>query len=429
MWLARWFALGLSVTACSGLYTRPDGGVGGGGGGGGGTGGGTPGCTTAQQCPQPANSSAVCTQGACSFVCAAPLFHCRDSCCRATAISAGEAHTCILTSEGTVKCWGAITAGDGSFDGRTTPTDVVGLSSKVLQVSAGLVQTCARLDTGKAECWGLSTIGTGTSAPASTATPIDFGAGVTSLASGGNHVCLVGDGGVFCWGKDNVGQQGTNGGGERLSPGSVAGLAYNVRQVSAGMGHSCALLDDAGARCWGRNSAGECGDGRGLQALAPVTVVADDAGFVDLQVGFSFTCGRSAGGAVRCWGVNGEGQCGSGVVSGRSLLANDVLGVTAGLTQLALGPIASHACIVQDGGVLCWGSDDHGQLGDGNLGHQNQPVQALGITVPITAVAVGGRHTCAITSEGGVLCWGDDTGGQLGDGTKSGNHLTPVQVR
>ena len=132
---------------------------------------------------------------------------------------------------------------------------------------------------------------------------------------------------------------------------------------------------------------------------------------------------------MKCWGNNGTGECGAGLTAGRSLTAVDVVGVGPRLTQLALAPIAHHACVVQDGGVLCWGYGDHGQLGDGALGQKNTPTRALGLDVPIVAVAPGARHTCAITVEGGVLCWGDNSEGQLGDGKKNGDHLTPVTVR
>lgn len=454
MRLSSWLALALSISACGGLHSRLDGGegggggigrgvgggVGGGGGGGGGVGGGggggggsstDGGCTLSTQCPEPPNSSAACTNGACTFACALPLLHCPNACCGAIAITAGDAHTCVITSEGGVKCWGAAaTVGDGAFLERDAPTDVLGLSSKVLAISAGGSYTCAQLDNGGVECWGVNTIGNGGNVPAGLAKPVTLPGPASRLSSGGAHACVVADGGVLCWGSDLFGQQGTNGGGTRLTPGNVAGLVYDVSQVASGNGHGCALLVDGGARCWGRNVLGECGDGTAqIQRSVPVIVTAIDAGILELQAGVAFTCARTVAGGVKCWGANGMGECGFGVVSSRSLAAVSVVGVTPGLTQLALSGNASHACFVQDAGVYCWGNDDHGQLGDGNLGHQNVPVLSLGITAPVLAVAPGGRHTCAVTAPGGVLCWGDNSEGQLGDGTKGGNHLSPVQAR
>lgn len=385
---------------------------------------------TADACPHPADSTPACANGVCTFACATPLLRCGAACCKAVAITAGAAHTCVITSLGGVKCWGAaFTIGDGTFDERLSPADVAGLSSKVVAISAGGTHTCARLDTGAIECWGVGPIGNGTMGPVPSATRAILPGPASQVASGAAHACAIVDGGLFCWGSDNTGQQGTNGGGSRTTPGSVSGLAYDVLQVAAGQGHGCARVFDGGAQCWGFNVQGECGDGvYQMGRNVPVAVTALDAGILELQAGFTFTCARTASG-VKCWGNNGTGECGAGLVAGRSLAAVDVVGVGPGLSQLALAPIAHHACVVQDGGVLCWGNGDHGQLGDGALGQKNAPTRALGLDVPIVAVAPGARHTCAVTVEGGVLCWGDNSEGQLGEGKKNGDHLTPVTVR
>ena len=418
--------LTLAAAGCSGLYSKIDGGGGGTGG------GGASGCTAAEQCPQPANSTAACTGGVCQFVCAPPLLHCPSACCTATAVAAGATHTCVITNLGGVKCWGASpAAGDGTFEQRDSPTDVEGLTGRAVEITAGIGFTCARLEDGAVECWGLGTLGDGTKLLSTRAKATTLPGPATQLAAGGAHACASSDGGAFCWGTDAFGEQGTNGGGTRLTPGNVPGLVYNAKQIASGYHHNCALLNDGGAVCWGQNIAGECGDGTyQMQRNVPVKVTAIDAGISQLYGGYSVSCARTVTGRIKCWGTNSSGQCGSGVASTRSLVAVDVKGVTAGLTQLALGSMAQHACIVQDGGVFCWGLDDHGQLGDGNLGTQNAPVPVLGITVPVTAVAPGAAHTCAVTAEGGVLCWGKNTDGQLGIGTHGADdHLSPVLVR
>ncbi len=411
----------LSLCACSGLHLTldKDGGPD------------AAGCAAAAQCPQPANSTAVCTSGVCSFACAQGFLHCATSCCTAKTIVAGALHTCVITSEDRVKCWGAAGAiGDEALDERNSPADVAGLTSTPVALTAGLVHTCARLDTGTVECWGLNTIGDGTNKLATKATPVSQLERVTSVASGGVHACAVADGGVKCWGTDVHGQQGTNGGGTRLSPGDVPGLLYDVVAVTSGDFHSCAVLKDGGVRCWGYNTAGECGDGT-FQALKPAPVVATalDAGFVELQSGYAFNCARMVSGSVACWGNDTSGECGAGLAPGRALKAVNVIGITPGLTQLALGSMAMHACVVQDGGVWCWGLDDHGQLGDGNLGFQNKPVPVAGLTEAVKSVAIGSKHTCGITVSGAVYCWGSNSDGQLGDGTKGVDRLSPVLVR
>ena len=96
---------------------------------------------------------------------------------------------------------------------------------------------------------------------------------------------------------------------------------------------------------------------------------------------------------------------------------------------LAFSSTATHACGVVDGVLWCWGSDDKGQLGDGKMTQQLLPVLALGVTEPVRAVAVGGHHTCAVTTAGGVLCWGSNSFGQLGTGTTGNFELVPQLVR
>ncbi len=410
------------LSGCTGLYTA-DGGSGGGG-------GSTGGCAKEQDCAPRDNATAVCANNVCTYACATPFLNCGSVCCRATALSAGDQHTCLLTDIGSVKCWGSSTlVGDGTYDERLSPTDVVGLTAPVVELAAGFFHTCARLSNGNVECWGVGSIGQGTSSPAAQATRTLLGAAATQVSAGNAFSCAVVDAGAYCWGTDIQGQQGTNNGGARTTPGGVSNAAYDVAAIATGVSHSCVLLADAGARCWGFNNAGECGDGTfQLRRPVPVNVTALDAGILELKAGFGFTCARTAGG-LKCWGANGGGELGAGVVSGRSLVALAVRGVTPGLTHFALGPVARHACMVQDAGASCWGQNDHGQLGDGLLGLQTAPVPVQGLPEPVVSLAPGGRHTCAIGGSGAVYCWGDNSDGQLGLGKKGGNELIPTLVR
>ena len=414
------------LSGCTGLYSATDGGSGGGGGG---SGGGGP-CMREQDCDVRENATAACTNGTCTYACAQPFFKCGSVCCRATAVSAGDTHTCLLTDVGSVKCWGgSALIGDGTYEERLVPTDVVGLTAPVVELATGSTHTCARLNNGNVECWGIGTMGNGTTSPAPQATRALLGGPATRITAGIGHSCAVIDGGAYCWGTDIQGQQGTNNGGARLTPGGVSNAVYDVASAASGASHSCVLLADAGARCWGFNIAGECGDGTfQMKRPVPVDVTALDAGILELKAGFSFTCARVSNG-LKCWGANGGGELGAGIQSGRSVVGVDVVGVTAGLTQLALGPLAHHACVVQDAGAFCWGQNSHGQLGDGMLARQLAPVRVMGLSEPVAQLAVGGGHTCALTEPGGVYCWGDNSDGQLGLGKKGGNELIPKAVR
>jgi alpha-tubulin suppressor-like RCC1 family protein len=155
----------------------------------------------------------------------------------------------------------------------------------------------------------------------------------------------------------------------------------------------------------------------------PVPVVAiGDA--VQVGAGLGYTCALSASGEVRCWGDNAYGQLGDGT-GAPSLTPVLVSGLTDAV-QLACG--FYHACAVRRSGqVACWGSDFHGMLGDGRpftIGFA--PVTVSGLTDALQ-VACGYWHTCAVRRSGAVTCWGDNGGGQIGDGTATDSY-TPAEV-
>ncbi|MBL8951153.1 MAG: hypothetical protein JNK82_10280 [Myxococcaceae bacterium] len=397
-----------------------------------GTGGG--GCSAPAHCVAPANATPVCNAGICGFVCAPSHLKCGAGCCRPRTLSAGDRHTCATTDEGILLCWGgAFTLGNGTTSASATPVMVQGFGDAgVAVVSAGSVHSCALTTGGAVKCWGAGPVGDGMSGFRSQATQaVGLEQGVTSLSLGGNHACVVADGGVKCWGFDSHGEQGCNQqcqamGPQQLLPGPASGLAYDVKQVTCGSAHCCALLDDGGVRCWGFNIASECGDGTNVQRNVPVVAHAFDAGVDEVYGGWSVSCGRE-GTALRCIGTNGNGEQGVGTNQFARYARQVLLGE--GLTQVAASGIAQHLCAVVDGGVWCWGLNDRGQLGDGQMMSQNRPVRVLGLNEPMMAAAVGGQHSCALALSGAVWCWGSNNYGQVGTGTIGGTLLQPQQVR
>lgn len=146
---------------------------------------------------------------------------------------------------------------------------------------------------------------------------------------------------------------------------------------------------------------------------------------VDMTAGASHTCMLLAGGKIRCWGLNDSGQLGDGTLTNREF-PEDVIGMMMAAKGIAAGE--RHTCAVTtQGGVKCWGSNHDSQLGDGTTVDRVAPVTVSGLTSGMRTVVAGEQHTCGLTVAGGVKCWGSNHKGQLGDGTVE-NRSTPVDV-
>jgi len=348
------------------------------------------------------------------------------------AIAAGDWHTCALTMGGGVKCWGWNyygQLGDGTTTNRNMPVDVSGLGSGVVAIAAGNDHTCALTTGGGVKCWGLNgsgQLGDGTTTNRNM--PVDvvrLGSGVRAIGAGGDHTCaLTASGGIKCWGDNTYGQLGIGKFGYRPIPADVSGLGSGVRAIAAGDSHTCALTA-GGVKCWGANRGGQLGNGMWTDSATPVDVSGLGSGVRAIAAGDSHTCALTAGG-VKCWGRNSSGQLGDGTTTSRNTPV-DVSGLGAGVIA-AIATGGWHTCaLTAGGGVKCWGWNYYGQLGDGTTTSRTTPVDVSGLRSGVVAIAAGGYHTCALTVGGGVKCWGSNRYGQLGDGTTT-NRTTPVDV-
>ena len=134
---------------------------------------------------------------------------------------------------------------------------------------------------------------------------------------------------------------------------------------------------------------------------------------------------------MKCWGENEYGQLGNGTTE-RSRVAVDVSGLGSGMKAVAVG--YSHSCaLTTGGGVKCWGLNTNGQLGNGASGYDansTTPVNVNGLASGVQAITAGGYHTCALLHNGAVKCWGCNEYGQLGNGEfgYDAQSTTPVAV-
>jgi hypothetical protein len=249
---------------------------------------------------------------------------------------------------------------------------------------------------------------------------------VSSVSVGAVHACVRTTGGAAkCWGYNDVGMLGDGTRTDSLQPVTVDGLGSGVADVQAVWDHSCALLDNGGVMCWGHNGDGELGDGSLIKRLTPVYVQGLHKGVQQISLGFDSGCALTNAGGVKCWGYNGNGQLGDGTRTTRRTPV-DVFGLTSGVAAITAG--WDHTCaLTTGGGVKCWGQNAHGELGDGSKTDRLKPVDVSGLTSGVAAVSAGFDQTCALLNGGGVQCWGNNKTGEVGDGTTK-TRAHPVDV-
>jgi Big-like domain-containing protein/Regulator of Chromosome Condensation (RCC1) repeat protein len=216
--------------------------------------------------------------------------------------------------------------------------------------------------------------------------------------------------------------------------------------LALGNQYTCGRTTSGFALCWGTNYGGTLGNGTIVGASVPVGVA---GGLVlsAVAVGPYHACGLTPSGTAYCWGSNELGKLGTGSATGPEECGTPVApvnqcstvpaAVSGGLKLTAIGAGSNHSCALSAGGAAyCWGTNESGELGIGSTTGGEQCGTSSCSTVPIavageltfTALAVGGYHTCALTTAGAAFCWGDNEVGQVGDGTTSNHRATPTAV-
>ena len=227
-----------------------------------------------------------------------------------------------------------------------------------------------------------------------------------AVAAGDRFSCaLTGSGAVSCWGNNEFGQLGDGTNTTRSTPVPVVGLATGVTAIAARGEHACALVDSR-VRCWGANNDGQLGDGTMTERPAPVEV-AGITGVSAITTGGEHTCAILAGGGAECWGWNVWGQLGDGSTIDRPGPVQ-VNGLASGIVAISAG--GRHTCaLMTQGGVKCWGYGEFGQLGNGATADSPVPVDVSGLSGGIASITAGGNLTCALRTASGVLLGIDPT--------------------
>jgi alpha-tubulin suppressor-like RCC1 family protein len=355
----------------------------------------------------------------------------------AVAIATGGNHACAVLADGTARCWGGNSdgrLGDGTTTNRLTPVTVSGIGTAVA-IAMGYRHTCALLANGSVRCWGenlFGQLGIGITGGANRLTPVALSSvsNAVAITAATYHTCvLLADGTARCWGLNGgAGVLGDGTSVDRNAPVTVSGLS-NAVAIDTGDNHTCALQANSNPKCWGFNASGQLGDGTTTSRLTPVDVITPSPNnAVGVSAGGAHSCALLADGSAKCWGNNQTGQLGISNVAPSNLAPTPVLGGGGGASARDIAAGRNHTCAVRaDGTVACWGANDSGQLGIGTTDPQLSPVTVSSLTDPAVAIAAGESHTCALVASGTVRCWGLNSNGQLGDGTTT-TRLTPVTV-
>ncbi len=349
------------------------------------------------------------------------------------AVAAGTQHAVGLQSDGAVRAWGRNSSGqlgNGSTTDSSTPVAVTGLSGAVTAIAAGALHTVALMSDGSLRAWGdnsLGQLGNGTTTSSSTPVTVTGLGGSAVAISAGDFftVALMSDGSVKAWGQNSASQLGNGTTTDSSTPVTVTGLT-GVTAIAGNGSHSLALMADGSVKAWGANEHGQLGTGGVSTSTTPVTVANLNGTAIAIAAGTYYSVALMADGTVNSWGDNGYGQLGSGTTSFSINTPVTAAGLGGAAKAITAGT-AHTTVLMADGTVRAWGYNGFGCLGNGTTTGSTTPVTVTGLDGTVTAIAAGQFYTLALLTDGTVRAWGDNFGGQLGNGTTT-NSSTPVRV-
>lgn len=321
--------------------------------------------------------------------------------------------------------------GGGGGGGGSSPTLIerkvaVGEARAFAITTAGAAKSWGNNYEGVNGVYGQLGLGLGTATTRTTPQNMDAGTTYVSIVAGEIQNCgITNTQKIKCW-ATNIGD-GT--GVDKTSPTLISdAISDTYIDIASGSYHVCAILSSGVMKCWGDGWDGKLGnaDGTGATQNAPVTA---DAGtsFKQVAAGRNHTCGLTLAGAIRCWGTNDHGQIGDGTVTTPVLTPYTV---DSGTTYVSVFAGEDSTCGITSAGVLkCWGLNASGQLGDNSTTDRHSPT-VIDAGTNYSQVSIGATfyyHTCGITSAGVLKCWGLNASGQLGNASTTATTV-PVVV-
>jgi alpha-tubulin suppressor-like RCC1 family protein len=366
-------------------------------------------------------------------------------------IGAGDAFVLVVKFDGTTWSWGGNGSGQLGIGNTTTPqtfpvnvtTDNNGLSfGNVVALSGGQNHSMSLKSDGTVWCWGDNATGelglgdqTDRKKPdqvvvSGSSTPLS---GIVMIAAGGNHsLALDSGGGVWAWGSNTSGQTGNGDNTATMLKRankvrtSSTGPTYltNIVSIAAGNSHSIALDGSNTVWTWGANNNGQLGinDSSITARYLAKTFGMTNVTYIGACGGRSFV--TKSDHSVWAWGLNSSGQLGIGTVNANPKLAPTQVSIsgTADVVQFAGGD--THTLFLKsDRTVWACGDNTYGQLGDGTTTQRSSPVQVrlsgTSYLSDIVEVAAGNDFSVAIKSDGTIYTWGKAATGQLGNGSTS----------
>lgn len=339
-------------------------------------------------------------------------------------VAVGNDLSCAMDTNSRVWCWGNGIPDESGPRVSALPLEVTVLGTDVESLALGYQFNCALKKDHSLWCW---TVG----GEASPGLPIEvaaLGRDVESIAVAWDHACAVmQNGDVRCWGNNNNGRCGIGSEEPEVAEPASTGLT-DVVEVALKSGHSCARQSDGSVWCWGGNAYGQVGDGSTEDRSSPVKVPLTEPA-TEVSVGSSHTCALGSSGSLWCWGSPRYGCLGNGSV--------DTTPQPIPVQATELKASAAHeiscggmfTCVLAEGDALwCWGRNSGGYLGAGTFDDPHpSAVEVTAFGTGVRAIAVGIAHSCATTHAGSTWCWGENSYGELGDGTREAKP-SPVLV-